>query len=191
MRRSIVSLVLSLVSIGLSLLFIGDLLAQQDTVLAKIGEQVITQRDLNNYMERNIQMRRRQPPNAGKKEMLDNLIKEVLIASEAEKEKLDETPEFKSKLLEYRTDLLIQKYVSTKIQPFVKVSDEEINQKMKENPNLIPKPAPQLKGKRMNAMMKEQIRKAELYKKSQEMLDKKVEELKKAYNVEVYADRIQ
>ncbi|OGP88502.1 MAG: hypothetical protein A2156_03510 [Deltaproteobacteria bacterium RBG_16_48_10] len=146
MTRGILRIVPILILIGLSLSLRTELFAEPETVIAKIGEMAITQRDLDNYLERYAQLRKEKPYSPEeKKRLLDSLIKGLLITMEAEKEKMDQKPELKSKLLIYRSDLLIQEYVNTKIQPLVKVTDEEVDEKLKEHPNLVPKETLQLK----------------------------------------------
>jgi parvulin-like peptidyl-prolyl isomerase len=67
------------------------------------------------------------------------------MVMEAEREKLEETPDIKAKLWRYRHELLVQAYINMKIAPSVTVSNEEIEQAIKENPNLIPKESLTLK----------------------------------------------
>jgi peptidyl-prolyl cis-trans isomerase C len=146
MRKGILSAGFILIFVGLSLLFITKLFAEPETVVAKVGDMVITQRDFDAYLDTFAQMKKGTPfTPEEKKKMLDNMIKGLLITREAEKEKMDQRPEVKSKLLLYRSDLLIREYVNTKIYPLVKVTDEELNEQMKENPNLISKETLQLK----------------------------------------------
>jgi len=64
---------------------------------------------------------------------------------EAEKEKLDERPEVKSKLRIARDDILIQEYMKVKIEPSITVTEKEVDEKMTANPNLIPKESLTLK----------------------------------------------
>jgi len=146
MQRKILGAGLFAIFAGFVLLWTTTLIADPGTVVAKIGEQVITQRDLDNYLERFAELRKEKiyTPEE-KKRMLDNFIKGLLITMEAEKEKMDQKPEVKSKLQISRSDLLINEYVATKIRPLVKVTDEELNEKLKDNPNLVPKETLSLK----------------------------------------------
>lgn len=123
-----------------SLLFPAGAFSDSNTVLAKIGETVITQRDLDEMISRMVQMRQGKTLNEAEKKMaLENLVRGALIAKEAEKEKLDQSPEVKSKLMVYRNDLLIQEYLKVRIQPAINVTDADLEEMMKQNPNLIPK----------------------------------------------------
>jgi foldase protein PrsA len=201
---------------------------------------------------------------------------------EAEREKMDQKPEVKSKLKVNRAEVLVQEYVNSKIQPSITVTDSEVEEKLRENPNLVPKVTVTLKEilvktekeaeaiyeelkkgkdfstiasekslaptsvngghkrpvspgqmpkaleevafklkkgelskpiktdegyyilslverqerspeeiKRLEGMVKERVKQIEIAKKTQEMVGKKVEELKKNTKIEVYYDRIQ
>ena len=269
--------------LGLSVVLASQLFSESEIVLAKVGEVLITQRNLGELMNRYTQIRKGIPLTVeDKKMLLDNFIKGTVLAMEAEREKMDERPEVKSKLEVYRAEVLMQEYVNSKIQPSITVTESEVEEKVRGNPNLIPKvtltlkeilvktekeaqaiyeelkkgkdfstiasekslaptqiygglkkpvPGGQMpkaleevafklkKGelskpiktdegyyilslvdkqerapeeiKRLEGMIKERIEKIEIAKKTQEMVAKKVEELKKNTKIEVYYDRIQ
>lgn len=126
--------------LGSSLVLVGQLLSESEVILARVGDTVITQRNLDEIMSRYSQFRKGSPLKIEEKKMLlDNYIKEVLLALEAEKEKLDQSPEVKSKLEIYRAEILTQEYVNRKMKPSVVITESEIDGKMKDNPNLLPK----------------------------------------------------
>jgi hypothetical protein len=82
--------------IGVSFVLADRLSAQSEVILAKVGDKVITQKDFEEFLSRNMGVRRNRPYSPEeKKAMLDNLIRSLVVVGEAEKEKLDETPEFK------------------------------------------------------------------------------------------------
>jgi peptidyl-prolyl cis-trans isomerase C len=129
---------------GVSFIPAGRLSAQSEVILAKVGDKVITQKDLEEFLSRNMSMRRNRPYSPEeKKAMLDNLVRSFVVVAEAEKEKMDETPEFKSKMKLYRVEVLIQDYFA-KLPP-VTVPEEEIETLLKEHPALVPKETLQLK----------------------------------------------
>jgi len=119
----------------------SGLSAESEKILAKIGEKIfITQNDLDELMKRYEQFRKGTPYTLDeKKDMVNLLIQNTLISQEAEKQRLGETPEIKSKLKMYKNDLLIREYVKIKVEPFVSVKNEEVDEIMKKNPQLIPK----------------------------------------------------
>jgi peptidyl-prolyl cis-trans isomerase C len=126
--------------LGFSLLPVGQLFSESEVVLAKVGNVVVTQRHLDELISRYSQFRKGSPVKIEEKKMLlDNYIKGAVLAVEAEKEKLDQSPEVKSKLDVYRAEILTQEYINTKMKPSVTVTENEIDEKMKENPNLIPR----------------------------------------------------
>ena len=113
----------------------------EEKILARVGEKVITQSDLDEIVKRYESFHKGGDPYTldEKKRFLDALIKNAIIGMEAEKEKLYEKPEFQSKLKMYRNELLVNEYVTTKITPFISVTDEEVDSLMKASPNLVPK----------------------------------------------------
>jgi peptidyl-prolyl cis-trans isomerase C len=269
--------------LGLSVVLASQLFSESEIVLAKVGEALITQRNLDELINRYTQIRKGNPLTVeDKKMLLDNFIKGTVLAMEAEREKMDQRAEVKSKLKVYRAEILVQEYINSKIQPSITVTESELEEKLRENPNLIPKVTLTLKEilvktekeaqaiyeelkkgrdfstiasekslaptqiygghkkpvspgqmpkaleevafklnkgelskpiktdegyyilylvdkqerapeeiKRLEGMVKERIEKIEIAKKTQEMVEKKVEELKKNTKIEVYYDRIQ
>jgi len=126
--------------LGFSLILVGQLFSESEVVLARVGNVAVTQRNLDEIINRYSQFKKGKPLTIeDKKLLLDNYVKEVILAVEAEKEKLDQSPEVKSKLEIYRAEILTQEYINTKMKPSVTVTENEIDAKMKENPNLIPK----------------------------------------------------
>jgi len=129
------------VAVGLSLLFAGQIFSQTSKVLARVGDRVITEQEMKDMMSEYIKYK----PKKGdpltveeKKQLLDRMVDGALLALEAEKEKIDETPEFKEKLQSYRNQLLINQYVEKEIIPSVKVTDEEVEKILQENLHQIP-----------------------------------------------------
>lgn len=269
--------------LGLSVVLASQLFSESEIVLAKVGEVLITQGNLDELINRFTQIRKGNPLTVEEKKMLlDNFIKGTVLAMEAEREKMDQRPEVKSKLKVYRAEVLVQEYINSKIQPSITVTESELEEKVRENPNLVPKVTLTLKEilvktekeaqaiyeelkkgrdfstiasekslaptqiyggrkkpvspgqmpkaleevalklnkgelskpiktdegyyilslvdkqerspeeiKRLEGMVKERIEKIEIAKKTQEMVEKKVEELKKNTKIEVYYDRIQ
>ena len=146
-RRSLVLVTLIFV-IGLSFVLASQLLAQSEKILGKVGNIVITQQDLEDYLARVVSFKpdKSKPfTPEEKKAHLDNMLKAVLLSLEAEREKIDQMPEVRKRIEISRREILIQEYVTTKIMPFATVTDEEIEAKFKGNPNLVPKETVTLK----------------------------------------------
>ena len=269
--------------LGLSVVLASQLFSESEIVLAKVGEALITQRNLDELINKYTQIRKGNPLTVeDKKMLLDNFIKGTVLAMEAEREKMDQRPEVKSKLKVYRAEVLVQEYVNSKIQPSITVTESEVEEKLRENPNLVPRVTVTLKEilvktekeaaaiyedlkkgkdfatiasekslaptrvngghkrpvspgqmpkaleevafklkkgelskpiktdegyyilslvdkkerapeeiKKLEGVIKEKIKQIEIAKKTQEMVEKKVEELKKNTKIEVYYDRIQ
>jgi peptidyl-prolyl cis-trans isomerase C len=129
---------------GVSFVPAGRLSAQSEVILAKVGDRVITQKDFEEFLSRNMNFRRNKAYSPEeKKAMLDNLVRSFVVVEEAEKDKMDETPEFKSKMKLYRVEILVQDYFGKL--PSVNVPEEEIETLIKDHPALLPKETLQLK----------------------------------------------
>lgn len=110
----------------------------EERILARVGDQTVTQLDLDEVVKRYESARRGNPYGLEeKKELVNMLIKNTLLSIEAEREKLDQKPEVQSKLKMYKNELLMREYISQKIEPLVAVKDEEIEEILKQSPNLI------------------------------------------------------
>jgi len=114
--------------------------AKEEDVLAKVGDFVITNQDLNEMMTKFQAFRKEKPfEPEEKKRLLDSLVKSALVAQEAEKLNLDKDPAVQSKLKLARMEVLVREYVTSQPAAKVKVSDEEVNDFMKQAPNMIPR----------------------------------------------------
>jgi peptidyl-prolyl cis-trans isomerase C len=139
MKKMVLYSVVIFIITGLSV-FGASKLFSEEKILARVGERVITQNDLDEMIKRYESIRKGNPYGLDeKKELINMLIKNSLISMEAEREKLDQKPEFQSKLKMYKNELLVREYISQKIEPFVTVKNEEVEEILKQNPNLIPK----------------------------------------------------
>ena len=131
---------------GVSFGLVGRLFSESEVIVAKVGDPVITQRDFDEFLQANAPLRRGKPyAPEEKKIMLENLIKSLVVTMEAEKDKLDDSPDFKSKMKLYRVELLVQEYFANKVNPTITVTDEELDRVMKDHPSLVPKETLQLK----------------------------------------------
>ena len=140
MKRVILSWAIVLAIIGLGGFMGSQLLSESEKILAKVGDKVITQKDLDETAKGYESMRRGNPYNLQeKKDLLNNLVRTMLLVIEAEKEKMDEKPEFQVKLKLYKDELLAREFVAQKIEPLVTVTDKEVEEMMRKNPNLVPK----------------------------------------------------
>jgi peptidyl-prolyl cis-trans isomerase C len=120
--------------------------AKEEQILARVGNDVITMADLTEMLNKYQASPKDQSLSAeAKKVMLDNLVKTCLIVQEAERLKLDEQPSIKRKLRLSKIELLMKEYVSILVEPQVKVTDKEVEDYLKQTPNLIPKETLSLK----------------------------------------------
>lgn len=139
MKKMVLHVVVLVTIIGLYG-FGASKLFPEERILARVGDWTVTQRDLDELIKRYESIRKGNPYGlTEKKDLINMLIKNSLISMEAEKEKLDQKPEFQSRLKMVKNELLVREYISQKIEPFVTVKNEEVEEILKQNPNLIPK----------------------------------------------------
>ena len=139
MKKMVLHVVVLVMIIGLYG-FGPSKLFPEERILARVGDWTVTQIDLDELIKRYESFRKGNPYSLDeKKELINLLIKNSLISIEAEREKLDQKPEFQSRLKMVKNELLMREYISQKIEPFVTVKNEEIEEILKQNPNLIPK----------------------------------------------------
>ena len=109
--------------------------AQGEEIIAKVGNVVITQEDLNAAMARFASTRKGVPYTRVEKEsLLNNLIQSAIILQEAEKEKLDQNPVIKVKVKLFENELLLNEYLKVKFEPLVRVEKEELDKYLKGHP---------------------------------------------------------
>lgn len=140
-KRNLIYVGISIICFfALSPFLMDHLYSESEIILAKVGEEFVTQKDfdevLNNYK---VTKKEKSFTGEEKKAILENLVMSFLFSEEARKEKMDQKPEVKSKLKLAHINVLSQEYIKHKISPFVQVTDKEIEEKFKENPNLLPK----------------------------------------------------
>jgi peptidyl-prolyl cis-trans isomerase C len=139
MKKMVLYSVVIFMITGLSV-FGASKLFSEEKILARVGDRTITQSDLDELIKRYESIRKGNPYSIDqKKELINMLIRNSLISIEAEREKIDQKPEIQSKLKMYKNELLTAEYISQKIEPLVTVKNEEIEEILKQNPNLIPK----------------------------------------------------
>ena len=113
---------------------------KEEQVLAKLGNYIITQADFDEIAAKYQGMRKDQPFSAEEKRaMLDSSIKMALIVQEAERLRLDKKPDIDIKLKIFKMELLMREYISSLIEPTIKVTDAEVEDYLKQSPNLIPR----------------------------------------------------
>jgi len=113
---------------------------KQEDILAKVGDTLITNDDLNMMIDKFKSIRRARPLSIDeKKVMLDNLVKAVLIVQEAERLQLDKKPSVEKKIKQARNEILMAEYAAVQVESKVKVTDADVENYLKDFPDLIPK----------------------------------------------------
>jgi len=98
---------------------------ENNKVIAEVNGIKITQQELNQALKK-LPPQVRKLPNA-KKMMLDNLVKEDLLYSEALKENLENDPEVKKAIEQAKKRILILYLLKKHVKvPKVKITDEEV-----------------------------------------------------------------
>jgi peptidyl-prolyl cis-trans isomerase C len=140
-RRAVVTILLITLAFGFGLWSMNSWSqVKQDEVLAKIGDTVITNHDLTEMMSKFEAFRKGKPFEMDeKKQLLDSLVKSVLIAREAEKLKLDKDAAVQARMKISKIDILSKEYIISRVAPKIKVTDQEVDDYLKQYPDLIPR----------------------------------------------------
>lgn len=113
---------------------------KEEEIVAKVGNYVITNADLAEMVNKYQEFRKNRPFTIEEKKIiLDNFVKNLLVVQEAEKLKLDKKPSVEMQLKLLKVELLMKEYVSSLVEPQIKVTDTEIEDYLKQTPDLIPK----------------------------------------------------
>jgi len=113
---------------------------EDENIVARVGNYIITKVDFDQMVKEYEAMRRGQKLSDQEKKMvLDNIVKNFLIVNEAERLKMDKKAEIESQLKILKMKLLMKEYVNNVVEPKIKVSDEEVEEYMKQTSDLIPK----------------------------------------------------
>ncbi len=85
-------------------------------VLVEVGNEVITEPDLELLIKVNPRLQRRMSTAAGKKQILDNYVEQALMFQEAKKQGLGRNPLVKAKLDLYKKVILAQALLETQLE---------------------------------------------------------------------------
>lgn len=100
---------------------------ENDKVLATIDNDKITVEEFNRELDKiPMNMKMAVATESGKKSFLDNLIIKTLLLREANKNKIEDEKEFQTRLLDIKTQLLIESLLKKKIISDAQLSDEDI-----------------------------------------------------------------
>jgi len=140
-QRAVVTILLITLAFGFGLWSMKSWSqVKQDEVLARIGDTVITNHDLNEMMSKFEPFRKGKPfEMEEKKQLLDGLVKNILIAREAEKLRLDKDAAVQARLKIAKIEVLIKEYMTSQVAPKIKVTDQEVDDYLKQYPDLIPR----------------------------------------------------
>ena len=119
------------VIIAATVLVMGTMLfgAEKSKVLMKVGKEVITEQDLNNALDQMPdQYKQYYSTDEGKKQLLERIAEQKMLAIKAKEMKLDKTKEFDIKMENAKEMVLAQLIVEKIIIDGVKVTDEEIRE---------------------------------------------------------------
>ena len=103
--------------------FVAPTMAE-DKVVATVNGQPVTETELTTLMANLGQQLQQVPEGARKRAALDRLIDMRVLATEAGKQGLDQSPEFKTRLETIRQQLLITEFVKVKVE--ATVTDEAV-----------------------------------------------------------------
>jgi peptidyl-prolyl cis-trans isomerase C len=112
-----------------------------EQILAKVGNYIITNIDLEEMIKKYQTFRKDRPYSPEEKKVIvEGLIKTAMIVQEAERLKLDKKPNIDIQMRLLKNELLMKEYVSSVIEPGIKVTDAEVENYIKEQgKELVPK----------------------------------------------------
>jgi len=115
------------ISIFVILCFFSCTKKENGKILATIDKDKITMEEFNRELDKiPMNMKMAVATESGKKSFLDNLIIKTLLLREASKNKIEDEKEFQSRLLDIKTQLLIESLLKKKITSDAQLSDEDI-----------------------------------------------------------------
>ena len=113
-----------------------------EVVLAEFAGEIITDRDLENEIEKLPPSARGQFDSPDKKsEFLRNLVAERLLRDKARRLELDKSPEIQDQLLKQLDGLMVQKLVADEVKNSVQVTPEDVERFYKAEPERFTDPA--------------------------------------------------
>jgi len=110
--------------------------AQKDSVLATVGSEKITKSEFEariSQFPKELQEEAKKKENVEK--ILDQMIDEKLLISDAKSKKIDKRATFKQQISDAQTQLLLNTYIQENIDPKVQVTEAEVRQYFDQNPN--------------------------------------------------------
>ena len=115
------------VAVGAFLIFWGAVAfaAEDEKILAKVGEGTITLQEFNEMLPVISVLSPSGDLEAGKQKLLESLINQLLFAREATRMGLDQAPSVKVRLNQTRTNILAQEYMKHRAQG-VSIGDKEV-----------------------------------------------------------------
>ena len=114
-----------------TVLVMGTLLfgSEKSKVLMKVGKEVITEEDLEYELDKlPDQYKKYYSTEDGKKQLLERMAEEKMLAMKAKEMKIDKTKEFTIKMENAKETVLAQIIVRKLIVDGIKVTDEEIRE---------------------------------------------------------------
>ena len=113
--------------------------SSEKTVVAEVNGEPIYLEDLQEIWDALPEVYRVQFP-GGIKDLLEQLIRETLLAQQAKKLGLEDDPVIQKRLEDIKRQLLVQELIKREIIDKVQVTDEEIEKEYTSNPSLYTEP---------------------------------------------------
>ncbi len=122
--------------VGIVVIVMGTLLfgSEKSKVLMKVGKEVITEQDLEMALEQMPEeYKQYYSTEDGKKQLLERMAEQKMLAMKAKEMKIDKTKEFTIKMENAKETVLAQIIVRKLIVDGIKVTDEEIREEYEKN----------------------------------------------------------
>jgi len=163
-------------------------------VVAKVGDEEITMGEINDYIQRMPAGRQKEMDTAGgREEVLRQIVMERLLYKRGQMAGIDRSAEVKKRVAEIERQMIVERVMKEEIERRVKVTDEEVRKYYEGNKGRFGKVEGGTNGvvevPRFEVVRGE-VERAYRAEKEREAVEQMVEEMMKAYRVEIYAERL-
>jgi len=126
-NKKVIVIIIFLIVIVIAVLLIPQFSNSKPEIIAKVGDRIITKEDfILNYEFGLPHLKIGKTQEERKKNYLQFMINEYLLAFDAEEKGLDNTPEVKYQIERTKRELLLESIINNDIKPKIKVSMDEI-----------------------------------------------------------------
>ena len=163
-------------------------------VVAKVGDEEITMGEVNDYIQRMPAGRQKEMDTVrGREEVLRQIVMERLLYKRGQMAGIDRSAEVKKRVAEIERQMVVEQVMKEEMERRVKVTDEEVRKYYEGNTGRFGKVEWGTNGV-VNVprfeVVRGEVERAYWAEKEREAVEKMLEEMMKAYRVEIYVERL-